>query len=136
MAHADGHTHHITPTRTLVAVFAGLVVLTIVTVAMSRVHLGPLNVPIALAIAAAKGTLVVLFFMALKYDNRVNMVILTVGALFVVVFLAFTLLDTQFRGDLPNTTKGTIMDQAREEEALKAREPDPESIRINRPDTP
>jgi cytochrome c oxidase subunit 4 len=90
----------------------------------------------ALAIAGVKGTLVVLFFMGLKYDNRVNMVILTVGALFVVVFLAFTMLDTEFRGDLPNTTKGTIMDQAREEEALMDREPDPESIRINRPETP
>lgn len=136
MAHAAEHTHHITPVRTLVATFAGLVVLTILTVVTSRIETGPLHVPIAIAIAAAKGTLVVLFFMALKYDNRVNMAILTVGALFVVVFLAFTMLDTEFRGDLPNTTEGTIMDQVREEEALQAREPDPESIRINRPDTP
>lgn len=136
MANADGHTHHITPTRTLVAVFAGLVFLTLLTVAASRLDLGAFNVPLALGIAALKGTLVVLFFMALKYDNRVNMVILTVGALFVLVFLTFTLLDTEFRGDLPNTTEGTIMDQVREEEALEAREPDPESIRINRPDTP
>ncbi len=136
MAHPEGHTHHITPTRTLVAVFAGLVSLTILTVVTSRMDLGGFNVPLALGIAGVKGTLVVLFFMALKYDNRVNMVILTVGALFVIVFLSFTMLDTQFRGDLPNTTRGTIMDQAREDEALKAREPDPESIRISRPDTP
>lgn len=134
MAHA-AHTHHITPTRTLVAVFGTLVILTILTVVTSRLDLGVLNVPLALTIASIKGTLVVLFFMALKYDNRVNMVILTVGALFVIVFLAFTLLDTTTRGDLPNTQTGTIMEQQREEEALQAREPDPESIRITRPPT-
>lgn len=130
----SAHGHHITSTRTLVTVFASLVFLTILTVVTSQIHLGPLNVPLALAIATLKGTLVVLFFMALKYDNRVNMLILSVGALFVVVFLVFTLLDTMYRGDLPNTQSGTIMEQQRAEEALKAQEPAPESIRISRPE--
>jgi cytochrome c oxidase subunit 4 len=130
----SAHSHHITPTRTLVAVFAGLVILTILTVVTSRMETGPLHVPIAITIALFKAVLVVLFFMALKYDNRVNMLILSVGTLFVIVFLAFTLLDTMFRGDLPNTQSGTIMEQQRAEEALKAQEPDPESIRISRPE--
>lgn len=130
----SAHSHHITPTRTLVAVFAGLVILTILTVVTSRMETGPLHVPIAITIALFKAVLVVLFFMALKYDNRVNMLILSVGTLFVIVFLAFTLLDTMYRGDLPNTQSGTIMEQQRAEEALKAKEPDPESIRISRPE--
>lgn len=130
----SAHGHHITSTRTLVTVFASLVFLTILTVVTSRIHLGPFNVPLALAIAGLKGTLVVLFFMALKYDNRVNMLILSVGTLFVIVFLAFTLLDTMYRGDLPNTQSGTIMEQQRAEEALKTQEPAPESIRISRPE--
>jgi cytochrome c oxidase subunit 4 len=128
--------HHITPTRTLVGVFAGLVFLTILTVYTSRLEVGVFHVPLALTIALAKGTLVVLYFMALKYDNRVNMLVFSIGTMFVVVFLTFVLLDTNFRGDLSNTQEGTIQDQQRAEEALKAREPAPESIRINRPDTP
>jgi cytochrome c oxidase subunit IV len=130
----SAHSHHITPTRTLVAVFLGLVILTILTVVTSRMETGPLHIPIAITIATFKAVLVVLFFMALKYDNRVNMLILSVGTLFVVVFLVFTLLDTMYRGDLPNTQSGTIMEQQRAEEAMKANEPPPESIRMSRPE--
>ncbi|MFT5514312.1 MAG: cytochrome c oxidase subunit 4 [Rhodothermales bacterium] len=94
----------------LATVFGSLIFLTIITVATSRLDLGPLNVPLAMLIASVKAALVVGFFMALKYDNRVNALVFAVGILFVVVFLSFTLLDTTLRGDLPNTTKGTIME--------------------------
>ncbi len=117
-------------------VFAGLVFLTILTVVTSRMETGPLHVPLAIAIASFKAILVVLFFMALKYDNKVNALILSVGTLFVIVFLGITLLDTMYRGDLPNTQKGTIMDQQRAEEALKAEDPGAEAVRINRPENP
>jgi len=127
MAHSG---HHITPFRLLLNVFVALVVLTVITVVTSQIHLGPFNVPLALAIAAAKASLVVMFFMALKYDNRVNLAILTVGVLTVVVFIAFTLFDTAFRGDLGNVEATPISDIQREEEELKAREPDAEALRV------
>ena len=113
MAHEE-HAHHITPLRTLLGVFVGLVILTIITVATSRVPLGVMEVPLALAIAAAKAALVVVFFMALKWDNRVNSVVLALGVLFVSIFLVFTLFDTVFRGDLSNVDETTIMDAERE----------------------
>lgn len=129
MSHAE---HHITPIKTLVQVILALFALTVLTVATSRMHLGALDVPVALAIALFKAGLVVTIFMALKYDNKVNSVVFGVGALFVIVFLSFTLFDTMFRGDLSNTTKGTIMEQQAAEEALQAREPDPSALQFNR----
>lgn len=111
MAHAEPHAHHITPFKTLATVFGALVFLTLLTVFTSRLDLGVMNIPLALAIALTKGTLVVAFFMALKYDNKVNALVLTVGTLFVIVFLVFTLFDTVFRGDLSNVSPLPISDQ-------------------------
>lgn len=109
----DGH--HVLPKDTLLKVFGALIVLTIITVAVAYVPLGPLNVPIAIAIASAKATLVVLFFMALKYDNPVNGLTFTIGIIMVVVFIVFTMIDTAFRGDLGNVDAQT-MDQIEREQ--------------------
>jgi len=79
-----------------------------------------------------KAVLVVTIFMALKWDNKVNATILAVGTLFVIVFISFILLDTEFRGDLSNTTKMTIMEQERAEQALEGREPSRSDISFNR----
>ncbi len=116
------HGHHITPFRTLLQTFIALVALTVVTVVASQVHLGPLNVPIAIGIALAKASIVAAFFMALKYDSRVNFLVLAVGLIMVVVFITFTLFDTAFRGDIDNVDSRTIDEIQRTEEALKERE--------------
>ena len=94
------HGHHIIPIRTLGIVFGALLFLTVITVITSQVDLGVLNVPLALAIAGSKAVLVALIFMALKYDNKVNLLTVTLGVVFVVVFLALTMADTEFRGRL------------------------------------
>ncbi len=127
---ADNKHHHIIPIKTLTMVFGALVALTVITVLTAQVDLGVLNVPLALAIAGTKATLVVAIFMALYYDNRVNTVVFAVGAVFVVVFLSFTLLDTNYRGDLGNVAVETITDEERRAEELEAREPDPENLRV------
>jgi len=111
----DGH-HHVLPRNTLLAVFGALLGLTALTVAVSYVSMGVLDVPIAIGIATAKATLVVLFFMALWYDNPVNALTFTIGTIMVVVFITFTLFDTAFRGDLGNVSQRTIEDIQREEE--------------------
>jgi len=89
MAH-DGP--HIVPKSILLAVFGGLLSLTGLTVGVAYLPLGPLDVPVAIAIAATKAILVVLFFMHLKYDNPVNALTFAIGSIFVVVFVAVTLL--------------------------------------------
>lgn len=130
MAHAESsaaahhaHEHHITPKKTLYKVFGALVALTILTVLTAEfVDIGALNIPLALTIAGMKAALVVSIFMALKYDNRVNTLVFTLGTIFVVVFLAFTLFDTAFRGDLENVDAETVADRERAEEQLRVQE--------------
>ena len=123
MAHAEHHEHHIVPLKILYGVFGGLVVLTVLTVLTARfVDLGAFNLPLALVIAGGKALLVVTFFMALKWDNRVNLLIFMLGLVFVVVFLTFTLFDTAFRGDLDNAESLPISDMERVEEDLQRRD--------------
>jgi cytochrome c oxidase subunit 4 len=130
--HSEGHHgHHIIPFKTLAAVFAALVFLTIITVLTAKyVDLGSFNVPLAIALASTKAGLVVTIFMGLKYDNKVNVLAFSIGSLFVVVFLSITLLDTAFRGDSTNVDPLTIMEQEMELERLEGREPDPADLRI------
>lgn len=101
--------HHITSRKTLLKVFAALVALTALTAITAQIDIGALNIPLALAIAGTKALLVVLFFMALKYDKPVNALFFGLGILFVVVFLTFTLFDTAFRGDLGNVGEEAIL---------------------------
>lgn len=117
------HGHHVIPKKVLYTVFGTLVFLTILTAVTAEfVDIGALNVPLALAIAGSKAALVVTFFMALKYDNKVNTLVFMFGGVFVLVFLTFTLFDTAFRGDLGNVGSETISDMERREEALRERE--------------
>lgn len=117
------HGHHVIPKKVLYSVFGALVLLTILTAVTAEfVDIGALNVPLALAIAGSKAALVVTFFMALKYDNKVNTLVFMFGGVFVVVFLTFTLFDTAFRGDLGNVGSETISDMERREEAMLERE--------------
>ena len=123
MDQAGHHSHHITPLKTLAYVFGGLVILTVTTVVTAQIDLGVFNVPLALTIATAKACLVVVFFMALKWDNKVNTLILSIGVLFAIVFVVFTLFDTAFRGDLSNVDSTTISEQERAEAGLSATTP-------------
>lgn len=117
------HGHHVIPRKVLFKVFGALVLLTILTgITAEYVDLGVFNIPLALAIAGSKAGLVVTFFMALKYDNKVNTLVFMFGAVFAVVFLTFTLFDTAFRGDLGNVGTETISETESREERLRERE--------------
>lgn len=97
--HAEGMVHvHVHPASTYVKIFLALVFLTLVTVGLSRVHLGNWNFFIAVAVATVKATLVAMFFMHLKDDNRFNVLIFVGSLLFIGVFFVYTTNDTQHRG--------------------------------------
>jgi cytochrome c oxidase subunit 4 len=76
-----------------IVIGSALLVLTATTVGVSYIDLGPLNPVIALAIAVLKMTLVILFFMHVKYSSRLTK--LTVGAGFFtfLVLVGMTLAD-------------------------------------------
>lgn len=70
--------HHITPPIIYVAIFGCLLVFTALTVGASYIEMGLWNPVVALAIGVVKATLVVLFFMGVKYSTKLTK--LTVGA--------------------------------------------------------
>ena len=62
--------HHVVPTTIYYAIFAALIVLTGITVAVAYVDLGRWNTVAALVIACFKAMIVVLYFMHVKYSPR------------------------------------------------------------------
>ena len=98
MAH-DTHdeTHgvgHIVSHKILIATGFALLVLTVITVLAAEFDFGRANVFVALAIAAVKASLVVLFFMHLRWDRPFNSFIFVASIFFVGLFIAFALTDT------------------------------------------
>lgn len=84
-------------TRTYLAVGGALLVLTALTVAVSYVNLGMMNVVIALVIASAKASLVALFFMHLRYENGLVWGFALTPLIFLVLIIGGTLSDNLFR---------------------------------------
>ena len=97
----DGEVHaHISSVPFYVAVFVGLLILTLATVGQSYVDLGKANLIFVILIATMKASLVVTFFMHLKWDNKFNALIFLSTIFFIGVFFAYTLNDTDKRGEL------------------------------------
>ena len=91
-------TEHVVPTKVYFRVFAALLVLTATTTAISFLDLGPWNTVAALAIAFFKATLVVLFFMHVKYSPRLTQITIAGGLFWLAILLALTLSDFLSRG--------------------------------------
>ncbi len=78
-------------------ILGGLVLLTAVTVGVSYIDWGFLNVPIALFVASSKATLVLLFFMHIKYEGMVIKVSFISTMLVLAFLISFTFWDVAFR---------------------------------------
>lgn len=91
------HEDHILSYKTLLTVLGALFVLTAVTVGVSRIDLGPLNIAVALAVASTKGTLVLLYFMHLKFESTFLKwsFVITIGLL--AILIGFLFWDVAFR---------------------------------------
>jgi cytochrome c oxidase subunit 4 len=97
MATPENEKNHIIPYRTFLYVLAGLIVLTLTSVALTRIYLGTLTVLMALLIATFKSSLVLRIFMHLKFESRMftRMVIFVILVISSVIIL--TLLDYLYR---------------------------------------
>ena len=89
--------HHILPIRVYVAVVSCLFVFTGITVLAAFVDLGAINTPLALAIATFKATIVVLFFMHVRYNTPLMWVFAASGFFWLLILLALTLQDYMSR---------------------------------------
>jgi cytochrome c oxidase subunit 4 len=74
-------TDHILPKRVYYTIFGILMLGTYLTVQIAFFDLGRLNTVVALTIAVIKATLVVLFFMHVKYSTRLTWVVV-LGSIF------------------------------------------------------
>jgi caa(3)-type oxidase subunit IV len=102
---ADVHEvhHHVMPVKVYLQVFGALMVLTILTVLVSYLDLGPLALGVAMLVAVIKAGFVIGYFMHLKYDTRFHAFVFFSTVVFVAIFFALTFFDLKTR-DMMNTT--------------------------------
>jgi cytochrome c oxidase subunit 4 len=89
---------HVSPKSLYYTIFGALMVLTAVTVFVAFIDVGVLNFPIAIGIAITKATLVVLFFMHVKYSSRLTQLFVGMAFFFLLILFALTLTDYLTRG--------------------------------------
>ena len=88
---------HIIGYGKLTGVWLGLLLLTALTVWVSRQDLGIGHVWGSLAIASAKAGLVIAFFMHMRYEGRLLRWLLFVALLTLAIFIGFTFFDVLYR---------------------------------------
>jgi cytochrome c oxidase subunit IV len=84
---------HVSSVRLYVTIFLTLIAMTILTVLIARADLGSLNTPVALAIAGFKATLVILFFMGVKYNTPLTKVVAASGFIWLLILFGITMGD-------------------------------------------
>lgn len=89
---------HVSPKSTYYFIFGSLMLLTAITVAAAFTDLGTLNFPVALAIAIIKATLVILFFMHVKYSSRLTKLVAGGAFFFLLILFGLTMSDYLSRG--------------------------------------
>ena len=95
MLHTD---HHIVPKKIYYTIFGVLMLCTYLTVQIAIFDLGPLNTIAAIVIAVFKATLVVLFFMHVKYSTRLTWVVVLGSIFWLGILLVLTMGDYLTRG--------------------------------------
>lgn len=92
---------HIVPIKVYIAIFTALLALTAITTAVGYVDLGRLNALVALFIAVIKATLVILFFMHLRYSGSLPRLVLASSLFWLVLLMGLTLSDVLTRHWIP-----------------------------------
>ena len=106
-AHASPGAGHISPVSLYITIFLALMVLTGVTVAAAYVDLGQFNFLVAMIIAVFKASLVVWYFMHVKYQSPLTKLTVATGLFFLAILLGLMLVDyssKDFTPMLPQTT--------------------------------
>ena len=96
----DPYGNHISALPVYYAIYGALLILTVLTVAVSYADLGPLSLPVAMLVAIIKASLVVGYFMHLKYDTPFNVLVFFGSLVFLAIFFVFVMVDLNSRGTL------------------------------------
>src|SRR5271165_2035588 len=89
---------HVVPVPLYWGIWTTLMVCTGLTVFAASVDLGIFNIVVALLIATFKGTLVVLFFMHLRYSTKLTMVTVVAAIGFLLIMFSLSMTDYLTRG--------------------------------------
>jgi len=96
---------HITPIPVYIGVFVALLILTGLTYAVSFANLGPGSLPVAMLVAAMKGSLVVAFFMHLAFEDRFYLFIFLTSLILIALFFGFIIFDVNSSGLLNDESR-------------------------------
>ncbi len=88
---------HVVPYRVYLVVWAALLVLTAITVGVSRIDMKHVAVLAAMMIASLKGTLVILYFMHVRFEKPLYAGMILAAFSTYAVFVALTFADYSFR---------------------------------------
>ncbi len=97
MESTENDKHTIIPYRTYVIILVILIILALTSVAVTQIYLGTLTVALALIIAVIKSSLVLRFFMHLKFENRMFTIGVVSVALLISSVIIVTFLDYLYR---------------------------------------
>ena len=84
---------HVSPVSLYITIFMALMVLTAATVGAAFVDLGQFNFLVAMIIAAFKATLVIWYFMHVKYASNLTKLTVATGLFFLAILLGLFLVD-------------------------------------------
>jgi cytochrome c oxidase subunit IV len=91
------HSEHIVSPKIYIVIFLALIIGTSLTTWAAFQNFGRFNIVIALAIATAKATLVVLYFMHARYSPRRTQLVIVCAIFWLAIMLTLTLADYQTR---------------------------------------
>jgi cytochrome c oxidase subunit 4 len=89
--------HVVIEPKTYYKVFAALIILTLTTVGLDFVPLGPFHTSVGLLIAVIKAGLVILFFMHALYSSRLTWLVALSSLLWLAILMSYTLTDYMSR---------------------------------------
>lgn len=96
---------HVAPKSMYYLVFLALIVGTGLTVAAAKVDMGPLNNVVMLAIACTKATLVILFFMHVRWSSRLTWVVVMSGFFWLLILFSLGMSDYLSRSWVTGTLR-------------------------------
>jgi len=93
MSEPTHHVHKVVPPKVYLAVWGSLLFFTALTLGVSYLELGVFNAVAAIGIAVVKSTLVVLFFMHIRYSSKLTKLTICSGVFLFLVLITMTLTD-------------------------------------------
>jgi cytochrome c oxidase subunit IV len=89
---------HVSPVSLYVTIFGALMVLTALTVGAAFADLGQFNFLVAMIIAGFKASLVIWYFMHVKYASHLTKLTVATGVFFLLILLSLILVDYASKG--------------------------------------